>query len=91
MKLVGATDWFVRVPFLIEGAMQGVFGAGLALGLLYGLFRAAQAHAGDLVGSLLGEQALVFLPATVTLYLAAGGVALGLLGSSTAVGRHLKV
>jgi cell division transport system permease protein len=32
MKLVGATNWFIRVPFMAEGLVQGVVGAGLAIG-----------------------------------------------------------
>src|SRR5438132_7952701 len=34
MKLVGATEWFVRGPFLLEGLMTGLIAASLALGLL---------------------------------------------------------
>jgi cell division transport system permease protein len=34
MKLVGATEWFVRWPFLLEGLMTGLIAAALALGLL---------------------------------------------------------
>src|SRR6188472_4829175 len=37
MKLVGASNWFVRVPFMAEGLVQGAIGAGLAIGLVYGL------------------------------------------------------
>ena len=37
MKLVGASNWFVRVPFLAEGLTQGAIGAGIAFGFLYGL------------------------------------------------------
>ena len=37
MKLVGASNWFVRVPFMAEGMVQGAIGAGLAVGLVYGL------------------------------------------------------
>ncbi len=37
MKLVGASNWFVRVPFMAEGLVQGAIGAGLAVGLIYGL------------------------------------------------------
>src|SRR5438132_1595190 len=39
MKLVGATAWFVRGPFVIEGVMTGVLAASLALGLLVGVYR----------------------------------------------------
>jgi cell division transport system permease protein len=35
MKLVGASNWFVRVPFMAEGLVQGTIGAGLAVGLVY--------------------------------------------------------
>lgn len=38
MKLVGATNWFIRVPFMVEGLVQGVFGAIVAIGSL-ALFR----------------------------------------------------
>jgi cell division transport system permease protein len=35
MKLVGATNWFIRWPFVIEGLIVGLFGAGLAVGILW--------------------------------------------------------
>src|ERR671922_824033 len=38
MQLVGATLWFIKVPFFLEGMLQGVVGASLAVGLCYGLF-----------------------------------------------------
>jgi cell division transport system permease protein len=37
MKLVGASNWFVRVPFMAEGLVQGLIGAGLAVGVVVGL------------------------------------------------------
>src|SRR5437868_1667898 len=39
MKLVGATEWFVRGPFVVEGVMTGLVAAGLALGVLLGAYR----------------------------------------------------
>ncbi|MDX1763663.1 MAG: permease-like cell division protein FtsX, partial [bacterium] len=38
MRLIGATNWFIKGPFLMEGFFQGLIGAVLSLGLLFGLF-----------------------------------------------------
>jgi cell division transport system permease protein len=35
MRLVGATNWFIRWPFVIEGLVVGVFGAVIAVGILF--------------------------------------------------------
>ena len=38
MKLVGATNWFIRIPFMSEGLIQGLFGSLLASAVVYGLY-----------------------------------------------------
>ena len=38
MKYIGATDFFVRAPFVIEGMLIGAVGAGIPLGLIYLLY-----------------------------------------------------
>ncbi len=37
MRVVGATSWFIRVPFMLEGVIQGLLGAGLAIASNYAL------------------------------------------------------
>ena len=37
MKLVGATNWFIRVPFMLEGLVQGLIGSALAIAAMFGL------------------------------------------------------
>lgn len=83
MRLVGATDWFIRGPFLLEGAIKGMLGGILSIGLAYGTFLAFSRNTTALSG-------LVFFD---PIHLVAGvlfGVALGLSGSLVSVGRHLK-
>jgi cell division transport system permease protein len=90
MKLVGATSGFVSAPFLIEGVLQGLLGAGLAVLALVGLhllvlprLKAAVALAGAL-----GVRDT--LPPSLLLGLVLGGGLVGLLGSALSVARTLR-
>lgn len=79
--LVGGTRLFVRLPFLLEGALQGLAGALLALGLLVALFRLAFVELQDVLGLLLGKGVLTFLPPSSLGLLVAAGLAVGLVGA----------
>ena len=81
MRLVGATDGFVRRPFLIDGFIKGVVGGLLALLLAWVAY--------DLVDRTLGIQSSFFATNTAALGIFIGGV-IGLLGSALSVGRHLR-
>ena len=81
MRLVGATDGFIRLPFLLEGLLKGLIGGLAALALAWGAWA--------LVESTLDFQAVFFDSAQALAGIAAGGV-IGLLGSLVSVGRHLK-
>ncbi len=90
-KLVGGTDRFVRVPFLIEGALQGLLSGALAFGLVFGLVRWVEREGGELLGFLLlGGRFAVPWPRLGLEQLGAG-LLLGLLGSFIAVRRFLRV
>ena len=81
MRLVGATDGYVRRPFLIEGFIKGVLGGVLALCLTWLAIR--------LVAGYLSFET-VFFDQTIALIGIACGALIGLLGSAFSVGRHLR-
>ena len=49
MRLVGATDWFIRLPFLVEGAVQGAVAGGVAMLLLWAAHHYAVRYVGPLL------------------------------------------
>lgn len=90
-KLVGATDGFVKAPFLVEGGLQGALGTGLAVALLYGLYRVASPRVEAVLGGWLASGPLgFFTPSQLALAVAAGAL-VGLCGSALALGRYVKV
>ena len=90
-KLVGGTDRFVRMPFLIEGALQGIFSGAFALAAVYGLVRYVEREGGELVGFLMLDGHFVVAWGKLALEQLGLGVALGLTGSFIAVRRFLRV
>jgi cell division transport system permease protein len=81
MRLVGATDGFIRRPFLIEGSIKGVLGGVLALVLTYLAMRTLEQY-------LHFETA--FFDRRMALLGIVFGALMGLLGSAVSVGRHLR-
>ena len=90
MKLVGATDSYVRSPFVVEGAAQGGFGALFAIMLLGVLFAIVQSHFDSNLSALLGATP-VFLPWTVALGLVASGALLGAVAAYGSLRKLLVV
>ena len=90
MKLVGATDGFVSAPFLIEGTLQGLMGAGLAvlaLLALHGILLPRLAVAVPVAGRLTLADTL---PGPLVVALLAGGAGIGLGASALSVARALR-
>jgi cell division transport system permease protein len=83
MRLVGATNWFIRGPFLLEGALKGFLGGALAVALCYAGYSAFRNNTSVLGG-------LVFFEPYHMLVIVVFGVLLGLFGSLVSVGRHLR-
>ena len=90
MKYVGATDWFIRWPFIFEGLILGVLGAVVPLVIIFYSYQAAtQWMSGNIYFiSLLPVEQII--PQLVQLLLALG-VFLGVMGSAISVRRFLKV
>ena len=93
MKLVGATNWFIRVPFMLEGLLQGLIGAVVSCGGLWALNSAwTNGVAGFKPGT--GISSLVvpsgYLSAVMFVILIIGALA-GAIGSAIAASRFLDV
>ena len=84
LKLVGATDRFVRGPFLVEGALQGAVGAAASLALLALLYAIVRGKFDDELGLLLGVHP-TFLPWEIMASMVAVGAVLGALSAFAGV------
>ena len=94
MKLIGATDFFVRSPFVIEGILLGAIGAAIPICILYFLYERIITYVIERFQNL--GSFLQFLPvADVFQYLVPIGLGLGIgigfIGSIFSVRKHLRV
>ena len=94
MKLIGATDSFVRAPFIVEGVLIGLIGAILPLLLLYLLYNKIVVYIGakfsflsNLINFVPVDKVFhALVPAALVL-----GVGIGFLGSRITIRKHLNV
>ena len=80
MRLVGATDMFIRLPFLIDGLVKGVLGGLLALVFVWVANRVVNEY---FIQTIFFNREMIFLGVV-------GGALMGVLGSLVSVGRHLR-
>jgi cell division transport system permease protein len=93
MKLVGATNWFIRLPFMLEGLLQGLVGGVLASGLML-LFNANWTSGVQAFPSESGFGAFVVTgayPLWIVFWIILLGMVVGAIGSGTAASRFLDV
>lgn len=94
MKLIGATDYFVRAPFVVEGIVIGLIGAAIPLGILYLVYGKVIVYITDkfrFIGNMmqfLSAEEVFHTLVPVALIL---GVGIGFLGSRITIRKHLKV
>jgi cell division transport system permease protein len=80
MRLVGATDMFIRLPFLLDGLVKGILGGLLALLLVWVANRAVNEY---FIQTIFFDREMIFAGII-------GGALMGVLGSLVSVGRHLR-
>ena len=94
MKLIGATDYFVRAPFVVEGIVIGLVGAAIPLGILYVLYEKVIAYIMErfsFIGSMMNFLSADEVFHTLVPVALALGVGIGFIGSRITIRKHLKV
>lgn len=94
MKYIGATDFFVRAPFVIEGMLIGLIGAAIPLGAIYLLYNYVLNYIMErfaVISGLLNFLSIQEIFATLAPVSMGIGVGIGFLGSFTTVRKHLRV
>ena len=91
MKAVGATNWFIRWPFLVEGVIIGIISALLSFGFIFLLYAAAEKVLASMF-AILGNTMVPFEDCIWILLISfvSTGVVTGALGSFISLGRYLK-
>ena len=94
MKSVGATNGFIRWPFVIEGILLGIISAFISLGAVWGIYEVVKRSVASMLGNIMGigksliefkEYALLLLAAFLAI-----GILSGVVGSMVSIRRYLK-
>ena len=91
MALVGATRFFIKAPFLLEGLIQGITGSIFSVILLFGLYEGFLHNAGNFLTFNPASSGLSFLPIEYISGLLLAGALLGFIGSLTSLKRFITV
>ena len=93
MKSVGATNWFIRWPFIVEGMLLGIISAAVSLGAVWGIYKLLESLIYQLFGIMSRDFAVADFRA-YALYIFAAFVAIGVLsggfGSFISIQKYLK-
>jgi len=90
LRLVGGTNTFIRIPFLLEGTVLGILGSLVSLLLLLALIKIFPIYLGSSLGALQELLNFRYLSLSQGLGLVAAGAAIGWMGSLTSVSKFLK-
>jgi len=90
-KFLGATDWFIRWPFIVEGIIMGVVGSLIALVLVIPAYNYIYSALTTLAGNSLKFYTTGVVIKEISLWFIGIGAMLGAFGSGISLGRYLKV
>lgn len=92
MKSVGATAWFIRWPFMVEGMSLGVISGVLSLGFVWGIYELVSRSIGASFGMFMSGGIVPFADYAVFILLAflAVGIVTGAFGSAMSIRKYLK-
>ena len=92
MRMVGATNSFIRMPFIIEGLILGILGGGLAFLAVWGLYEAVCSHLLDgVVGGLISVVPFSTIMWPMLAVFLGVGIIVGVFGGNIAIRNYLKV
>jgi cell division transport system permease protein len=91
MRLVGATNGFIKGPFVTEGILQGLLGGAAAVGCLYLIYILIVSKISELNAPFFSTEVLQFLSPNTMLVMIVGGMIVGFLGSFFSLGRLVKI
>jgi len=91
LRLVGASNTYIRIPFIAEGVILGIFGSLLSLFLLFLLIKLFPIYLGSSLGFLEELINFRYLSMSQSMILTAGGAVIGFTGSFSSLARFMKI
>ncbi len=91
MKIVGASNWFIRFPFVVEGLVLGLLGGALAFLLEWGVYDVVATRIMSMLGGLINVIPFGSISVAVMAVYMGVGLVVGVFGSSIAIRNYLQV
>lgn len=91
MKMVGASNGFIRLPFVVEGLVLGILGGGLGFLAQWGLYELVENSLGSALSDIVQLVPFMTMAPTILAIFLGIGVVIGVFGGVNAIRNYLKV